>query len=253
MGLSANWGRNMRTFARVVATAAMAGGIAAAIALPAILGNKGNRHAVGTPQAAGPETVRLHGLPTQTEPGRSRAAHRTPAAAPRRTPPAAAHIALATVSLARPSTSRWTVVGRPPAARPHRPAPSPARKPAPQPTPVPTPPTAPAPQPVSQPVPQPVSQPAAQPTAPVTPQKVQNRELAANPQPAPAPSPAPAPAPPPPPPTPPHPPAPPPVVPPTPPARGDDRASADDRIARHQDERARDDGSDERRDRDSGR
>jgi hypothetical protein len=207
----------MRGNIRVVAAVVLASGIATAVALPALIGDHGLRPVVGAPGAAGHQTVRLQGSASD-----ARHPHRGGrAAAPRPKQHVTAPEALAAVGLVRTAAPRWTVVS-PAASRPRRPAPHPA-SPAPEPTPVPASPTAPSP--TSQPAP-------AQPAAPAT-QQVQNRELAAQPQPAPTPpvSPPAAPTPE---------PAPTPSPPVTPPSPADNRPSADDRIAREEAERARD-------------
>jgi hypothetical protein len=218
---------------RAVTTAVMASGIAAAIALPAVLGQHGDRQLVSVPGAAGRQTVRVQGLSSGSSSGprRSPAPRSGRAAVPRRLPPVDAPAATAAVSVVRPSTPRVAVVSRPAATRPRRPTPHPALPPAPKPAPAPQPP---APAPV--PAPAPASQPAAQ-------QQVQTRELDAQPHPAPPPAPASAaqPAPPP------H-PAPPPFASPSSPDAHDDNRADDNGAAHDENGRAQDDASAERHD-----
>jgi hypothetical protein len=231
---------------RVAATVVMTAGIAAAIALPAMVGGDGSRHVVNAPRSAGGETVRVPGPAASAAPRRSRPARFSSASAPQRERHVVARPALATVGLVRRSTPHAAIAARPADAPRRRPAPTPAPTPAPKSTPVPTSPPVPSPQPAPQPAPQPV--------VPTGQQQVQTRELVSTPKPAPTPPPTPA-APKPSPPSAPTPqPGPPPVTPPSPPpARGHDRGSADDRAERHEEERSRDDSPAEHRDHDSGR
>jgi hypothetical protein len=208
---------------RVAATAVMTAGIAAAIALPAIVGGDGSRHVVSTPRSVGGETLRVPGPAASAAPRRSRPARFSPASAPQRERHVVARPALATVRLVRHSMPHAAIAARPADAPRRRPAPTPAPTPAPKPTPVPTSPPVPSPQPAPQP--------ARQPVVSSGQQQVQTRELVSTSKPAPTLPPTPAPAPKPsPPPAPTPQPGPPPVTPPSPPpARGHDRGSADDR------------------------
>ena len=230
----------MSVSVRVAAAVVMAGAIAAAIALPAIVGGNGHAHVVGAPETAGRQTVRIHGLATPSGPAARPRQHRPAHGAQRRRPAVESRVALAAVGIRRLSTPRPVEIGGPAAPQPRPPLPGGTPPPTRSPSPAPQPPAAP-------PTPsEPAPRPSPQPPAPVV--QVQSRELASTPKPASAPAPSPAPVPVPNPEPKPLPqPSPPPV--PTP----GDHGSPDDRVARHQDERARDDGSAAKRDHDSAR
>jgi hypothetical protein len=220
----------MSASARVVTAVVMASAIATAVALPAIVGGHGHAHVVAAPESAGRRTVRIEGPATSSVTARPRTPRRQPDVAARRMPHADARLALAAVSYRRPSTPSRPAAGRPPAARPRPPAarprppaarprpPAPAATPAPRPNPPPVPQT---PTPAPPPTAQPPTQPPSQPAAPVT--QLQGRELASAATPNP------------------------------PPGGNDDQGHDDDRGARHQDERSRDDAPAGKHDHKSGR
>src|SRR5436190_24020268 len=103
----------MSVSVRVAAAVVMAGAIAAAIALPAIVGGNGHAHVVGAPETAGRQTVRIHGLATSSGPGPRPGQHRPGRVAPQGRPNVDSGVALGAGGLPRASIPPPAAIRRP--------------------------------------------------------------------------------------------------------------------------------------------